>query len=258
MSQVMTVDGDNYSSILLHAGTNLGRVGTLKIVPDPSGRYAVQFAGSTSLDGRVIHLAPIDAHTGKGAYASPNVVANLRSGYKVDGAVLAVTNSEVRIFRPATGKGAHKSFDNYFCDSAAICRYHDQGYAFVGLFGDGTARAYSIPALKEIASTKVDHILDVRRFADSIVTTSGNILGWTGPSEMALITIWGTGEPLQRSQDKLLNPEALLPPRPTISNLQWVSGTQYITPADMDVLSKIGCDVWSQILHQLTRDSWRC
>ena len=233
----MTVDGDNYSSILVHAGTNLGRVGTFKIIPDPSGRYTVQYAGSTSLDGRVIHITPIDAITGKHAYASPNAVANLRSGLRVDGAVLTVTHSEVRIFRPATGKGAHKSFDNYFCDAAAVARYQDLGHAFVGLFGDGTARAYSLPALREIATAKVDHMLDVRRFADSVITPQGNVLGWTGPSETALITVWGTGEQLHKSQDRLFNPEALIPPRPTISNMQWVSGTQFITPADMDVLS---------------------
>lgn len=234
----MTADGDNYSSILIHAGTFLGRVGTFKVVPDPSGRYTVQFAGSTSLDGKVIHIAPIDAHTGKHAYASQHAVANLRTGFKVDGAVLAVTPSEIRLFRPASGKGAHKSFDSYFCDSAAVVRYHDLGHCLVGLFGDGTARAYSLPALKEIASAKVDQIIDVRRFADSIVTPSGNILGWTGPSEMALINIWGSGESLPPSLDKLFNPDALIPARPTISNMQWISGSQYITPSDMDILSK--------------------
>ncbi len=39
------------------------------------------------------------------------------------------------------------------------------------------------------------------------------------------------------SQDIIFNPALLIPPRPTISNFQWVSGTQYITPADMDILS---------------------
>jgi syntaxin-binding protein 5 len=41
-----------------------------------------------------------------------------------------------------------------------------------------------------------------------------------------------------RSLDKLFNPEAIIPPRPTISNLQWISGTQYTTPSDMDTLSE--------------------
>jgi syntaxin-binding protein 5 len=33
-----------------------------------------------------------------------------------------------------------------------------------------------------------------------------------------------------------MNPELLIPPRPTISNLQWIAGTQHVTPADMDLL----------------------
>lgn len=106
------------------------------------------------------------------------------------------------------------------------------------LFGDGLARAFSIPSLREIASVKPSEILDVRRFGDAVIAPTGHILGFTGPSELALLSIWGTGEPLnlRSGQDKLFNPEALIPPRPTISTVQWVTGTQYITPADMDVL----------------------
>ena len=169
---------------------------------------------------------------------SQNAVAGLRTGLKIDGALVAVTQSEIRIFRPATHKGAHKTFDNIFCDAAGVSRYQDQGHAVVCLFGDGTTRAYSIPALKEIGSANVGNILDVRRFKDAVVTSSGNILGWTGPSEMALLSVWGTGQSLVKSHDKLYNPDAIMPPRPTISNLQWVTGVQYVSPTDMDILSK--------------------
>jgi hypothetical protein len=41
------------------------------------------------------------------------------------------------------------------------------------------------------------------------------------------------------SNDKLYNPEAVIPQRPTITNIQWISGTQYISPADMDILSTL-------------------
>jgi hypothetical protein len=44
--------------------------------------------------------------------------------------------------------------------------------------------------------------------------------------------------PSNRTEDMLMNPELLIPPRPTISNVQWISGTQYVTPADIDLLSK--------------------
>ncbi|KAK8222124.1 Lethal(2) giant larvae sro7 [Zalaria obscura] len=233
---VMTLEGDGYSSILMHAGTHLGHLATFKVIPDSSGRYTVQYVGSSTLDGRVIYIAPVSADTGRPATASPNAVAVLRNGAKTEGALVVVTHSEIRISKPPTAKGAHKSFDNFFCDAAGIARYQDAGYALIGLFGDGTARAFSLPALKEIGSQKLDQVMDVRRFSEATVTPSGNILGWTGPSEMSLVTVWGTGEPLPKSQDRLFNPDALIPPRPTISNLQWISGTQYITPADMDVL----------------------
>ncbi|TKX24672.1 lethal giant larvae-like protein [Elsinoe australis] len=236
MFSVMTLDSDNYSSIALHAGTHQGQVMTFKVIPDPSGRYTVQYAGSNQLEGRVIHLAPVAVDTGKAAHASQHAVGNLRNGYKVEGALIAVAPSEVRIFRPATQKGAHKSFDNVFCDAAAVARFQDQGYALIGLFGDGSTKAFSIPALRELAAARLDHIFDVRRFADANITPSGDIISWIGPSELGLATVFGTGQPLPRSNDKLFNPAAIIPPRPTISNFQWVSGTQYVTPADMDLL----------------------
>jgi hypothetical protein len=39
------------------------------------------------------------------------------------------------------------------------------------------------------------------------------------------------------SQDHLYDPEKVTPARPTITNIQWISGTQYVSPADMDLLS---------------------
>lgn len=41
------------------------------------------------------------------------------------------------------------------------------------------------------------------------------------------------------SKDRLYDPEKVLPPRPTITNIQWISGTQYVSPADMDILSTL-------------------
>ena len=113
------------------------------------------------------------------------------------------------------------------------CELH--GFALVGVFGDGTTRAYSLPALKEIGLFNLT-MLDKTRSTSSIVTNSGDIIGWTGPSEIAMLSVWGTGKGLPKSQDKLFNPQALIPPRPTISNLQWISGTQYVSPTDLDLL----------------------
>ncbi|GAB7365842.1 hypothetical protein MBLNU230_g7174t1 [Neophaeotheca triangularis] len=237
---VMTLENEDYSSILLHAGTSQGHLATFKIVPDPSGRYTVQHAGSIHLsDSRIFHISPIHAETGRPALATQQAVGSLRSGNRVNGALVTVTASSAHISRPATSKGAHKSFDSFFCDSAAVARYQDAGHALLGLFGDGYARAYSLPALREIGSAPANTILDVRRFPDAVITPQGTVVGFTGPSEIALLDLWGTGDSLigsGRSGDKIFNPEALIPPRPTISNVQWLTGTQYVTPADMDIL----------------------
>ncbi|KAK5131379.1 hypothetical protein LTR08_000982 [Meristemomyces frigidus] len=233
---IMMLEGDDYSSILLHVGTNAGHLATFKVLPDPSGRYTVQYAGSVALENKVMLIAPISTDSGKPAAASPIAMGNLRTGLRVNGALVTVTPTSIHVSRPPTSKGAHKSFDSFFCDCASVVQLQDHSHALVGLFGDGNARAYSIPALREIASTKVSDVLDVRRFGEAVITPSGHILGFTGPSEMALLSVWGTGEKLPPSQDTLFNPQALIPPRPTISTVQWVTGTQYITPADMDLL----------------------
>ncbi|KAH6637433.1 lethal giant larvae like, C-terminal-domain-containing protein [Boeremia exigua] len=233
---VMTLENEDFSSILLHAGTNLGHVATFKLVPESNGRYGASFAGVSSLDDRVISLCPMHAESGRPAYASQSAVAGLRNGSRINGVLLAVTVSGARLFRPASHKGAHKTWDQFLCDSAAVVRYEDLGYALLGLYGDGCARAFSLPALKEIGAVKVAPVLDVRRFADAVITSTGDVLGWTGPAEMALVNVFGTGVRPDNSRDTLLNPDLTVPPRPTISNLQWISGTQYVTPADMDLL----------------------
>jgi syntaxin-binding protein 5 len=190
---VMTLDGDDYSSILLHVGTSLGHLATFKLLPGAGGRYSVSFAGVSLLDERIITICPIHADSGRPAYASQQAVASLRNGAKVNGVLLAVTPTGARIFKPASSKGAQKTWDEFLCDSAAIVRYEDLGYALLGLYGDGCARGFSIPALKEIGAVKVDHVLDVRRFSEATITSTGDILGWKGPAEMALINVFGTG-----------------------------------------------------------------
>jgi syntaxin-binding protein 5 len=235
---VMTLEHEEWSSILLHVGTHQGHVGTFKIIPDPSGRYAVQFAGSISTDSRINHIFPISTDTGRSAVATQTGLASLRSGTRTNGAIVVVAPTSVHIARPATSKGAHKSFDTFFCDAAGIVQYHDKGHALVALTGDGFARAYSIPALKEIAQPMpLSATLDVRRFSEARITPTGHIIAFTGPSELAVLSVFGTGQLLSTPLGlRLFNPEALIPPRPTISNMQWVTGTQYITPSDLDLL----------------------
>ena len=226
---------EDYSSILIFVGTNLGRLATFKLLPEATGGYTVKLVGTCTLEDKIISVSPINTDSGDVAAATQDVVASLRSGARINGVILAVTTTGARIFKPATAKGANKSWDQFVCYQAAVVKFEAYSYALIGLFGDGCAKAFTVPGLKEIASTNVAHILDVRRFSEAIITPTGFVFGWTGPSEIVVLNVWGTGEDLTRSLDRLFNPQALIPPRPTISNLQWMSGTQYVTPADMDM-----------------------
>ncbi|KAF2864196.1 putative snare-dependent exocytosis protein [Piedraia hortae CBS 480.64] len=232
---VMMLEGEDYSSILLHVGTNLGRLGTFKILPSASGQYTVELAGSVSLDSKIVQFSPIRTDSGKSAAASQAVVGSLRNGLKVSGVLIAVSQNSVHIFKPASSKGAHKTFDSALCENAGVVRHQDQGYALVCLFSDGTARAYSIPSLRELASLRLGQVLDAKRFHEATVAPTGHIVGFAGPSELAVVSVWGDVE-RPKNPDKLFNVEATIPPRPTISAVQWVTGTQYLTPLDLDVL----------------------
>lgn len=221
----------------MFVGTNLGRVATFKILPSPSGKFSVQFSGATSLTtDRIVSIYPIDSQSGDSALATGQAMAGLQTGQKTNGVLVVISVSSAHIFKPASAKGASKTFDNAFCDAAAVTQFEQRGYALVGLFGDGIARAFSLPALKEIGTIRLNHLFDTKRLPEATINSSGDIVGYTGPSELAVASVWGANRPLAESPDRLFDPLKVAPPRPTISNLQWIAGTQYITPADLDVL----------------------
>ncbi|KAJ5887943.1 hypothetical protein N7495_007984 [Penicillium taxi] len=234
---VLTLEGEDYSSICCFVGTNTGNVATFKILPGANGTYTASYVGVNSVDDKVIKLIPINADSGMQAFATPSAVSSLRNGIKTNGVVIAVTVSGCRVFKPPTAKGAHKTWDDYLCDSAqVVISPRSTGCSLVGLFGDGNVRAFSIPALKEIGCRRINHIADMRRLTNACITPSGSVMTWVGPSELGLFNVWGSGTELSPSEDRLYDPTKTTPTRPTITNVQWISGTQYVSPADMDLL----------------------
>jgi hypothetical protein len=85
---VLTLEGDNYSSITCFVGTNQGKVATFKLLPAGEG-YSVKLAGVVSLSDKVIALCPMNADTGHSATATGAAVAGLREGRQVNGVLVA-------------------------------------------------------------------------------------------------------------------------------------------------------------------------
>ncbi|POS84994.1 hypothetical protein EPUL_003628 [Erysiphe pulchra] len=232
---ILTLDGDNYSSITCFVGTFHGNLMSFKIFPDKNRAYIAQYEGLSTLSDKIISITPIIGDSGELAEATGDAVRELGSGKQTHGLLVAVSQTEVRIFKPATAKGTHKSFGGFFCETANVIAIEDRGYALVCIFGDATVRVFSIPGLKEINSAKIP-AFDVSRISASVLTQNGSIFGWTGPSELAVMRVWGTSQPLLPSEDRLINTQITTPSRPTISSLEWIRGTQFLSPNDLDLL----------------------
>ncbi|KAI0974694.1 lethal giant larvae like, C-terminal-domain-containing protein [Xylaria arbuscula] len=231
---VLTLDDDKYSSICCFIGTKLGKVITLRILPSGSS-FKAELAGIANLGDEIVSICPIVADTGKPAAATGYAVGGLREGRHVNGLLVVVTQTEVRIFKPATAKGASKSFSDCLCSAAAVTEFELHGMALVGIFGDRRTRAFTLPGLKEIGNAPLS-MIDGSHISNSLVTEDGEVVCWTGLSELAVVQVWGTGKELENTADTLINPDLAIPPRPSISNMQWISGTQYVSPADLDLL----------------------
>ncbi len=186
----------DYSSICCFLGTNNGHVLTLKLLPESNGTFRVQCAGFTSLDAHIVAITPIDAETGDGAYASQAAMSKLRGGHKMNGVLVVASASGASILKPVTGKGPHKTWQDIRCFAAAVVKFEDRARCLLGVFGDGSVRAYSLPAFKELAVARIGGAIDASRLSEILIGDSGFVFAWTGPSEIVAFNVWGSGRGL--------------------------------------------------------------
>ncbi|KAL7274540.1 Lethal(2) giant larvae sro7 [Rhizina undulata] len=212
---VLTLDDDEFSSICLFVGTTAGRIATFKILPaiEKQG-YTCDLAGITSMEGTIISLSPLNSETGLPAPASQQAVAGLRDGVTASGVLVAVSSSEARVFKPASSKGAHKSWEEQNVVAGGVAVNASVGTCLLSVHDNGKLKAWSLPGLKEIC------VLDLGK--------------WFSPGRSKEVRVGGDGD--EHACDTLYNPEAPVPNRPTISSLKWLSGTQHISLADFDIL----------------------
>ncbi|KAK9464908.1 lethal giant larvae like, C-terminal-domain-containing protein [Lipomyces arxii] len=240
---LMVIEGDSYSSIVLSVGTNLGRLLTFRVVPANRGQHAVKFVGAAHLKSKVLSLLPIDTEYGVSAVATPNILQKLPQAVVISGAIVAVTEEEVRIIRPPKNKLNSKSFDDKVLVAGISLLRPGDTLVLVCVTTAGYIRVYSLPGLKELTSLSVQRYHDLRYAGRSIVSMNGDVLVGIGKNESALFNIWGktfsnktTNKNSEAATDLLYDALKRMPPRPAISTIQWMSGTKYISPADYDLL----------------------
>jgi len=207
-----------------------------------------------------VGIIPLNTETGQLALATQYAVLGLRNGVKVPGAVVVVTKSEVRIYKPPSGKGAGKSWgeQGYVCVKAGVVELESYGVALMCLMLSGVVKIYSIPMLKDVTELKVSGRggADLAHIAEAQLLQTGDIVAMSSQASLSTITLFGTGKgqvigdlttstepgtanlrnPTRVPADELYNPLTPPPPRPTISTISWLAGTQYLSTADLDLL----------------------
>ncbi|KAF3922748.1 hypothetical protein ABW21_db0208045 [Orbilia brochopaga] len=230
---VMTVEGDEYSSVCLNIGTSMGNVITFKILPEGS-RHTIQFADFHPFEKPPYLIIPVNADTGALASATPQAMGGLRQGQFVSGFLVCLTKSQVKIINVPEYKA--KSWDDYNCLAASVVEMEDKGIVLACVMSTGKVKVYSLPALKDLGSTELPKPYDDSRLGDCHITREGYIILWTGTTELGIFYLWGKGKQLSSMpKDILYNPNCSIPSRPTVTGIEWVKSGGSIPLEEYDL-----------------------
>uniref|UniRef100_A0A060SYL3 ARAD1C02112p n=1 Tax=Blastobotrys adeninivorans TaxID=409370 RepID=A0A060SYL3_BLAAD len=238
---IYALEDDDYSSIVLTAGTSVGNIYTFKILPRPQGGYEVQPFGAPFLvapDTPLLAVIPINAGNGTLAVAQPEVLGKLAQGILVPGILIAVSRTDIRVIRQPDHKVAHRRLQNFACATAGVAYLREEdSMALVCVSENSELSILTVPGLREITKKPLPYSIQPQFAKDSLVLRTGDIILRPETTFGALVRIWGKGVKFEDiPQDALYDVMKEMPPRPTISTLQWVKGRQYTTVEDLDEL----------------------
>ncbi|KAI5817520.1 lethal giant larvae like, C-terminal-domain-containing protein [Pyronema omphalodes] len=233
---ILTPENDKFNFLCLFVGTSFGRVLTYKITPSPNGYSCSFHSADRDLEAApshnpIISITPLNSDDGRKAWATQQAFASLKDGFRTPGVIVAVSHQEVRVFKPGSDRAAKRDLDKYKpCISAAVTE-HSSGIVLTTIY-DGSVQNYSLPGLSAVGK-KLDLPFNMSR--EIRIMENGHIVGWIGNSaEIAMVSI--VPKNFKRVLDVLYNPDTPPIQRPTISNLQWVTGTQFVSIEDLNVI----------------------
>lgn len=228
---------DKYSSIVLSVGTSLGNVFTFKVVPNPNGTYSVQSEGSINVaETSVISVIPVNMNKGTSAMAQLSEMSQLAQGILIQGCLLAVAKTEIRVLKQPKSKLTHRN-DISPIASAGVSFMREKDSCVLTCVTEKCKLAYyAIPSLREISKVPLPFSIDEPQYlSTSLIMTNGDAIIRKNQTSAGLINIWGRGIRLEDiNSDLLYDALKVIPPRPTISTMQWIKGTKVTTVDDID------------------------
>lgn len=255
---------DGYSSIMMYVGTNGGgNLLMFKIIPQGNGGFGVEFADkSANLNYRVLgnedpstskidQIIPVNAKTGELTIASNDMFQRLSTGIVIPGFIVTGSNRDIRVIKPPKTKLAHKVIDDT-CLRCGIVHVKTKGIVLASLVKTGFIKFSALPSLSDITDIKLpkDIYEKIKQSLESQVAYGSEILGngqffiKLSGSELVSISAALNEHKIKKSSgdkgpttDLLFNENAIIPPRPTVSAMQWAKGnSKYVSVEDLTFL----------------------
>lgn len=235
---IYMLDGEKFSSIVLSVGTSTGTLQTFRVMPMADGRYSVDYVGIAEAGNSPIkEIVSFNSETGMSCSATASVMDRLPMGVRIDGAVVTISKTDIRVFRSPKVRLASRSSTSPIATGGISFLNKEGSTCLVTVTDNCETVVYSLPALIDI-SKQVLPVAASREFiGDSLVFSNGDVFIRRNKLSGSLVTIWGRGiSHVNAFQDALYDVMKEPPTRPTISTMQWIKGTPVATIQDLDVV----------------------
>lgn len=251
---------EKYSSILISCGTDAGEVLIFKILPDPSGRFMVQYVDlmKTNDNGPIVALESTSKETGASCSATIPLMQELSKGIPVPAFTMACGAYDIRLFTAGRSRDTHRVYKCPIATAGQSFIRLPQGEkstkqfatVIVCLLTNGEIKILNVPELRELKSTAMPMPVQAKYIRESSILRNGDIVVRVGKCEASLLTALkqtasnadGSDMDLANgATDSLYNPVLRIECRPQVNSLQWVRGSIHVKRSDLDKL--MGTDV---------------
>ena len=233
---VMTVALDERNSLVVLVGTSLGRCVCLELLKEDNGVFTALLSSVLSTGGAspIINIVGCNAFS-ENVVASGRHMALLHTDSEDADCVILISEQYATSHVGLSHRTARTTFRGSGAVSAQIVGLPNapQIVVLAVVQRSGGVEFFSIPELQFLGSKT---LLGEDNLRGAHITTSGELVRNSDKRELSLTSLLHGGNGTNRMDllyDALKEPVI---PRPTISNWTWVTGTQWVQVADLDLL----------------------
>lgn len=228
---------DGRLSLVVLVGTSLGRCICLELLKEASGVYEAVLSNvySSSSTTAIRHIVGVGS-IGESLDPTGSHLAELHTDANEPNCIFLVSDDEVTSVDSEMTKKYRTTFRGRGARSAQTIAI--PGTPEVNILAiaqvSGGIEFFSIPELRVLGTSGLS---GAANDTSSFITSSGEVFYNTEENELVQTNILGMSASRKRAPvalfDALKRPAI---PRPTISNLAWITGTQYVRPSDLDLI----------------------